>query len=127
MPRHEQQVTTPLRGHHLTKQTSLAQEFSGVLMISDVQRLSEPTSPLRAHGHEVSKTADARRKHRGNRKRCGRFRATAQGTNARIRSTHALMQWLSLREPTNGRPYSSLSATLATVHAGCQGCMHPCA
>jgi hypothetical protein len=76
-------------------------------------------------GHEVSKTADARWKHRGNRKRCGRFRANAQGTTARIRSTHALMQWLSLREPTNGRPYSSLSATLATVMQAVRGaCIH---
>jgi hypothetical protein len=63
----------------------------------------------------------------GNKKRCGRFRADAQGTLARIRSRQALVQWLSLREPTNGRPGSSLLAIETTVHAGCQGCIHPCA
>lgn len=86
--------------------------------------LPEPTSPLRAHGHEVSKRLW---KHRGNKKRCDRFRADAQGTNGRIRSTHALMQWLSLREPTNGRPYSSLSATtvlsMQAVRGACTMCM----
>lgn len=64
-------------------------------------------------------------KHRGNKKRCARFRADAQGTNARIRSTHSRMQWLSLREPTNGRPYSSLSATNCRFMQAVRGaCTH---